>query len=166
MAAANLGAITYHFRSKDRLVTEALLETLRMWLQPTLDVLRGEGDPAARTLAAIQTLTATFEAHRQDAPTFLQAMVEAPRMEPLRAGIVDLWSELRLLLSGQMLVMREGGELAAWVDPEAMSSVLLAVANGLVLQVTVDPEGPALSDMAGQFGVLLLAARRPASDAP
>jgi hypothetical protein len=40
-----------------------------------------------------------------------------------------------------------------------MSALLVAVANGLVLQVTVDPDGPGLPDMAGQFGALLLAAR-------
>ena len=165
-AGANLAAITYHFGSKDRLVAEALLETLRAWLQPTLDVLRGDGDPTARTLSGIQTLTATFEAHRHEASTYLQAMVEAPRMQPLQDGIVALWTELRLLPVDQMRVMQEDGELAAWVDPEAMSSVLLAVANGLVLQVTVDPDGPALSTMAGPFGALLLAARRPATDAP
>ncbi|HEX2043732.1 MAG TPA: TetR family transcriptional regulator C-terminal domain-containing protein [Acidimicrobiales bacterium] len=57
--------------------------------------------------------------------------------------------------------LQERGELAACVDPEAMSALLIAVANGLALQVTVDPDGAALDAMAGQFASLLLAARRP-----
>ena len=39
-------------------------------------------------------------------------------------------------------------------------ALLVAVANGLVLQVTSDPDGPSLEAMAAEFGGLLLAARR------
>jgi hypothetical protein len=35
--------------------------------------------------------------------------------------------------------------------------LLIAVANGLVLQVSVDPGAPSLDRMAGEFGALLLA---------
>ena len=59
------------------------------------------------------------------------------------------------------LLLRRRGDVPPWVDPDAMSALLVAVANGLVLQVTVDPDGPGLPDMAGQFGALLLAARAP-----
>jgi AcrR family transcriptional regulator len=159
-AGANLAAITYHFGSKDALVAEALLEALRSWLDPALEVLGGGGDPSARTLVAIQTLTSTFAEHRADAPTFLQALVEAPRNEPVRTGVVQLWADLRRLLGRHITDMQERGELASWVDPDAMASLLLAVANGLVLQVTVDPEGPSLDTMAAQLGGLLLAARQ------
>lgn len=160
-ADANLAAITYHFGSKDRLVAEALLEALRSWLGPSVAVLQGEGDPSARTLAAVQLLVETFHAQRHQAPAFLEALVEAPRMAPLRAGVVGLFAELRGLLAGQIGEMQERGELGSWVDPEAMSALLIAVANGLVLQVTADPAGPSLEGMAGQFAALLLAARRP-----
>jgi AcrR family transcriptional regulator len=159
-ADVNLAAITYHFGSKDQLVAEALLEALRTWLTPTLEVLSGSGDPAARTQRGIQTLIATFHEHRDDAPAYLQALVEAPRMEPLQAGVVHLWTELRQLLAADIADMQQRGELAAWVDPDAMSSVLVAVANGLALQVTVDPDGPELEAMANQFGALLLSARQ------
>ena len=159
-AGANLAAITYHFGSKERLVGEALLEALRSWLAPTLAVLQGGGDPSARALAAVQLLVETFEAHRDQAPAFLQALVEAPRMPPLHAGVTGLFAELRGLLAAQIGEMQGRGELGPWVDPEAMSALLVAVANGLALQVTVDPDGPALEAMAGQLASLLLAARQ------
>jgi AcrR family transcriptional regulator len=159
-ADVNLAAITYHFGSKDQLVAEALLVALRAWLTPTLEVLNAGRDPSARTLIAIQTLMATFDEHREEAPVYLQALVEAPRMEPLQAGVVHLWTELRQLFKAHITDMQERGELAAWVDPDAMSAMLVAVANGLVLQVTVDPDGPELEAMARQFAGLLLAARQ------
>jgi AcrR family transcriptional regulator len=160
-AEANLAAITYHFGSKDELVAAALLEALRAWLTPTLEVLEGDGDPAARTMVAIQTLTSTFAQHRDEAPAFLQALVEAPRIAPLQAGVVRLWDELRTVLAATIAAMQQAGDLGAWVDPDAMSALLVAVANGLVLQVTTDPDGPSLDAMAAQFGGLLLAARNP-----
>ncbi len=153
-----MAAITYHFTSKDQLVAEALLEALREWLVPALQVLAGGGDPSARTLVAIQTLTEAFDQHRDEAPVYLEALVQAPRMAPLRAGLTDLWDELRQLLATHISQLQESGELAGWVRPDAMSSLLLAVANGLVAEAVIDPDGPALSAMAGQFGALLLAA--------
>jgi AcrR family transcriptional regulator len=158
-AGANLAAITYHFGSKDELVAQALLEGLREWLSPALEVLNGGGDPSARTLVAIQTLTATFDEHRDEAPVYLEALVQAHRLEPLRIGLGELWDELRALLSSHIAQMQDRGELAAWVRPDAMAAVLLAVANGLVMQVVVDPDGPDLPAMSSQFGALLLAAR-------
>lgn len=164
-AGVNLAAITYHFGSKDQLVTEAMLEALRSWLEPTLAVLGSGRDPSERTLLAIQTLVQSFKEHVHAAPVFLQALVEAPRMESLQDGVIGLWGDLRRLLAAQMSEMKRDSELARWVDPEAMSSVLVAVANGLVLQVVVDPEGPSIEAMASQFGALLLAARPDPSSA-
>lgn len=162
-AGVNLAAITYHFGSKDQLVTDALLGALRSWLTPALEVMGNGGDPSEQTVLAIQTLIASFEEHADAAPAVLQALVEAPHMESLQAGISGLWGELRGVLVARMSVMRERGELATWVDPEAMSSVLIAAAVGLVLQVVVDTEAPSMQAMARQFGALLLAAQRPPS---
>jgi len=156
-ADVNLAAITYHFGSKDDLVAAALLEGLREWLTPTIEVLAGDGDPAVRTLAAVQTLTATFERHRAEAAVYLEALLQAPRMEPLQRGLLGLWAELGRLLADQMGEMQGDGTLPGWVEPEAMASLLIAVANGLVLQMTVDGDGPPLAAMAGQFAGLLLA---------
>lgn len=158
-AAANLAAITYHFGSKDELVAQALLDTLREWLEPTLCVLAEEGDPPARAMGAIATLVATFEEHREDAPALLQALVESPRIPTLQAGVAGLLAELGRLLAAQMVDMDAGGLLAPWVEPDAMAALIVAVAAGLVLQVVVDPNGPAIAEMAAQFGGLLLAVR-------
>ncbi|MHB8670411.1 MAG: TetR/AcrR family transcriptional regulator [Acidimicrobiales bacterium] len=165
-AGVNLAAITYHFGSKEDLVAAALMEGLRTWLTPTIEVLGGEGDPATRTALAITTLTSTFEQQKRQAPAYLQALVEAPRIKSLHTAVIDLWRELRSLLGRQIADMQNNGELEAWVDPEAMAVVLIALANGLVLQVTVDPDGPALEDMAAQFGSLLLAVRRAPGSTP
>jgi AcrR family transcriptional regulator len=158
-AEANLQAITYHFGSKDELVAEALLAGLREWLDPALVVLADADDPAGGMLAAVQTLLATFDEHRDEAPALLEALVQAPRLPALHAGVVDLWSELRSMLAAQLTDLQGDGLLPRWVEPEPMAALLVAVANGVVLQATVDPEGPSADAMTAQFTNLLLAAR-------
>lgn len=160
-AGANLAAITYHFGSKDQLVADALLEGLRSSLAPTLAVLAGEGDPAARAIAAIQSLLTTLGEHHGAASEYLQALAHAPVAHPLRDGIVELWDELRALLAADIRAIQQSGELGEWVDPEVMAAVLVSVANGFVVQAIVEPDGPSLSALAAQFGSLLLAARQP-----
>lgn len=163
-ADANLGAITYYFGSKEELVAEALADALREWLAPAMEVLSRDGDPAERMLVAIRTLVSTFEAHRNDAPLFLEAVVQAPRVPSLHRRLVALWGEARSLLGAQMIDLQNRGLLPPWVDPEAMGSLLIAVATGLVMEVTVDPEGPDLPAMAAQFGSLLLSSRSTADE--
>jgi AcrR family transcriptional regulator len=162
-AGTNLQAITYHFGSKDRLVARALVETVREWVTPALDVMREPGDPATQMLAAVQALTAHFEQRRSDAPALLEALVAAPRLPELRTAVLDLWAGLRTELAGHIAALKDDGHLAAWVEPNAMATLLIAVANGLVLQVTVDRLGPTMPELAAQFAGLLLESRSPAS---
>jgi AcrR family transcriptional regulator len=156
-AGANLQAITYHFGSKDRLVAQALVETVREWVRPALAVMAEPGDPAARMLAAVQALTSHFERRRAEAPALLEALVTAPRIPELRTAVLDLWNDLRAELAGHISALKADGHLPGWVDPTAMATLLIAVANGLVLQVTVDRAGTAMPELAGQFAGLLLA---------
>ena len=158
-AGANLAAITYYFGSKEALIATALLQGLRDWLSPTLEILARPGDPADRMLGAVRSLTTTFEAHRSDAPLYLEALVQAPRIGELQDGLRELWAELRELLVSQISGMQAAGALPSWIDAEAMASLLIGVANGLVLQVSLDPTGPGLEAMAGQLTALLLAAQ-------
>jgi len=158
-AGTNLQAITYHFGSKDRLVALALVETVREWVTPALDVMREPGDPNAQMLAAVQALTANFERRRADAPALLEALALAPRLPELRTAVLDLWGQLRTELADHITTLKADGHLPASIDPTIMATLLIAVANGLVLQVTVDRVGPPMPELAGQFAGLLLAAR-------
>lgn len=112
-------------------------------------------------MTAVQTLVTTFEAHRDDLGLYLEALAQAPRMAPVGEALVDLWHDLQDLLAAQIGEMKEAGELAAGVDPPAMAALLVAVANGLAVQVAIDPRGPSLAAMAAQFSVLLVEARQP-----
>ena len=159
-AAANLGAITYHFGSKDQLLAEAFVGAIGRLVQPALDALQEDGDPVTGMLRAIGRLQESLTSSAQDAPAYMEILVQSRRMAPLHEQVSQLFSGLRTVLAGQLAQQRAAGFLPAWVEPEAMAALLLAVAQGVVLQITVDPEGPQQSAMANQFAHLLIASRQ------
>jgi len=160
-AGANLAAITYHFGSKDRLVADALLSSIRGRLGPALDVLRREDlDPPTRVLAAVAALQSAFLEAVEDAPAYLEALVQARHLPALEAGVQELFSELREFFSAQITDQRDRAELPSWVDPAAMATLILATANGIVLQAALDAGAADFATVGGQFVQLLLAARR------
>ncbi len=159
-AGANLAAITYHFGSKDQLVAAALLSAIRERVEPALAVLRRDDlEPPMRVLAALNALQAAFRTTAKEAPAYLEALVQARHLPALEAGARELFAELRSFFAEQITDQRAQGQLPAWVEPEAMATLILAVANGIVLQATLDGAEPDFPDVGGQFVHLLLAAR-------
>jgi AcrR family transcriptional regulator len=156
-AGANLAAITYHFGSKDQLVTEALFEELQWFCQPALDALAGPGAPAELMLGVIQQLLAQFERSKDEAPVYLEALLMAARRPEAQDQARRLYSAIGDQLAGVIADLVDQGLIPAWVGPTAMSSLIMAVANGIVLQTQLDPAGPDAVAMVTQFAGLLLA---------
>jgi AcrR family transcriptional regulator len=159
LAGANLAAITYHFGSKERLVAVALASELQAWTQPVLELLDEPGDPATRLVGAVSALNATFDAQRERLPGLLEVFVHAARDTDRDNPVTATWTDLRNRLTGVIDELRTGALVPAWVAPEAMAALILAVAAGTVVSVTVEPEGVRHRDIASQFANLLLAAR-------
>lgn len=159
LAGANLAAITYHFGSKEHLVAVALAAELHAWTQPVLELLDQPGDPATRLLGAVSALSATFDAQRERLPGLLEVFVHAARDDDPANPVTATWTDLRGRLTSVIDELRTSGAVPTWVAPEAMSSLILAVAAGTAVSVTVDPGGVDHRDIASQFASLLLAAR-------
>ena len=158
-AGANLGAITYHFGSKDELVAQAMLASIRDWVGPALDVLKGDMDPAQRLLEAVQQLQASYERAREMLPVYLEALVAAPRHDTVRRGAEQILGEVRGFLEAQVGELRSLGYLPAWVDPAAMAALLVSTADGIALHASLEPDAIDPSAVAAQAVQLLLAAR-------
>ena len=88
--------------------------------------------------------------------------MQATRHPQLRENVLGLWADLRGELAERIVELRQEGHVPTWVEPVTMASLLVAVAQGLVLQVTVDPDGPSMPELAAQFATLLLQAQAPA----
>jgi AcrR family transcriptional regulator len=159
-AEVNLAAITYHFGSKDDLVAEALLRTIRRALEPPLAALRRDDlDAPSRVLLALASLREGLAGASAEAPAYVEALVQARHLPALHAGILELAGELRRFLSDQIADQRAAGDLPSWIQPDAMATLLIATVNGIVLQAVLDPDGTDVDALARQLAGLLLAAR-------
>jgi len=154
----NLAGITYHFGSKDELVAQALLQAIRGWLEPAMAILRQDIHPALRMIGAVQALQESFERARDLLPVYLEALVQAPRTDSLRRGVEELFAELRGFLAGQIAELKKMGFLPAWIEPEAMATLLVATGDGLALHAAVEPDAVDHHAVAGQAMQLLLSA--------
>jgi len=157
-SGANLAAITYWFGSKDALVAEAIFGDLERRLAPVLAGLEADEPPATRLLRAVQQLTAELERSADDVPLYLDALVLGAGPSPLAERGRQLVAHLRARLAAVIRILLDGGAIAAWIDPDAMASLLIAAANGTALQTRLDPDGPAVTAVAGQLANLLLGA--------
>ena len=158
-SGVNLGAITYYFGSKDELVAAGLLQTVRGWLAPALDILRTDMDPASRLVAAVAELQTTFTDARDMLPVYLEALVAAPRNDTLLAGVRQLFAEVRSFLAAQLREQQEAGQLPPWVDPDAFAMLFVATADGIGLHAALEPDAVQPDALASQAVQLLLASR-------
>jgi AcrR family transcriptional regulator len=133
-SGANLASITYHFGSKDNLVTEAVIEGLDRWLA---DVASGLADlpsqaPAARFRRGVEVIEASRQRRTGLARNFLGALAKAqhdPRIRDLlAAGFHRTRPNVASLLG---LGTDQAGHDAA--------GLVLALFYGLLFQVLVDP---------------------------
>jgi AcrR family transcriptional regulator len=159
-AGANLGAITYYFGSKEALLGEAVGQAIEALVKPALGALQDETlDPVSRVLNAIARLQDAYDQSARDAPAYLEVLIQSRRLSPLRERVSRVFAEIRSTLATQMAEQQSQGLLPAWVEPEPMAGLLLAVAQGVVLETVIDTSGPAHPSMANQFAQLLFASR-------
>lgn len=134
-SGANLASITYHFGSKDVLVTEAVIEGLDRWLA---EIAAGLADLPPEALAerfrrAGEVFQAGRRRHAALARTFVGALARAqhdPRVrERLAAGFRRSRPAVASLLG---LGPDQAGEDAA--------GLVLALFDGLLFQVLLDPD--------------------------
>lgn len=133
-SGANLASITYHFGSKDELVTEAVIAGLDRWLAEIarrLDELEARA-PEDRLRAAFGVVADSRRRHEGLARTFLGAMAKASHDERVRELLTEGFRRTR----GEVATVLGLGADAAGRDA---AGLLLALFNGLLFQSLVDP---------------------------
>jgi AcrR family transcriptional regulator len=133
-SGANLASITYHFGSKDELVTEAVIAGLDRWLAQIarrLDEMEARA-PQDRFRAAFAVVADSRRHHEGLARTFLGAMAKASHDERVRQLLTEGFRRTR----GEVAVVLGLGTDAAGRDAAGLA---LALFNGLLFQSLVDP---------------------------
>lgn len=158
-AAANLGAITYYFGSKEQLVTEAMVAGARDLLAPVIAILRSDEEPTMKLLEAVAVLDGLLRDHRQDLAGYIQAIAASSSNASIADALQTLHREMAQLLADEIERQRSVARLPQWVSPAAMARLILAVVHGTLIAAVVDPTGTDETAIGSQFVQLLLGAR-------
>lgn len=153
-SGANLASITYHFGSKDSLITAAVVEGLNRWLAEIATALAGVAPrPAAtRFRRATRAVESTRRGHAGLAHSFVVALARAQHDDEVRA----------LLAAGVHRTRPEIAAVLALGDDRAgqdAAGLVLALFHGLLLQALLDPtlaiEGDRMSRAQARLRTLL-----------
>jgi AcrR family transcriptional regulator len=133
-SGANLASITYHFGSKDELVTEAVIAGLDRWLieiDRRLDEMAAVA-PEERFRAAVGVMEEGRRAHEGLARNFLGALARAQHDERVRALLAQSFRRSR---DDVARVLGLGADAAG----RDAGGLVLALFNGLLFQALLDP---------------------------
>ena len=142
-AGANVASINYHFGSKEALVTEALGECFGMWNQRV-----------ETAFAAIDS----FADLRSSVHACIETYAPALRSEELRERMAAGYATVRESAVQLATKAMQDEGMPVPDNLAAITSVLMAVCDGLMLQWIADPEAPPNAaetiDALGSIGAL------------
>ena len=131
------GAVSYHFRGKQELLTEAALHVFEQAFP--IEQLRA--------LEQLPDLVALFEpwfGEQSEEEQLVsrvgtEAMLESERNPHLRKRLADLLNDFRQAVTDLARAGQEHGTVPANIPPEALATLLGALADGLFLQPARGP---------------------------
>jgi AcrR family transcriptional regulator len=134
-SGANLASISYHFGSKDNLVTEAVIQGLDRWLEDIAERLRTlpSQAPTERFRGAAEAVEATHGRHTGLARNFLSALAKSQHDPRVRGMLAD---GIRRTYPGVASLLGLGNDQPG----QDAAGLVLAMFYGLLFQVLVDPD--------------------------
>ncbi len=162
-AGTNIGAVNYHFGSREKLLNQAILELFLEWAARADHIARLEVDPDAEPLAQLAARARPMvEGIPGMQPAFvvaLEALLQSRRSPELHRQLVEHYAEHRRRISASMASSERGSQLPPRYL-EVAASYMLAVVDGLQLQALLDPDAiPTGDELAALYESLAAAAR-------
>ena len=152
----NLGSIGYHFGSKEALLNEAIGLALEDWAQAIGDAIRVDAGGGLPALMA-GSMRAVLDEHESMRPyylAFIEALARSARSPELREQLAAHYRRQRDRVAG-WIVEALGEDALAADDARHLASLLLATADGMLIQSFVDPDDtPGSADLARVAGAL------------
>ena len=132
------GAVSYHFRGKQELLTEAALNVFEQAF-PISELRAPEALPDLVALFE-PWLTAPDETDPVVSRVGIEAMLESERNPVLRERMAGMLREFRAAVADLAAAGQDRGTARPNVPPAALATLLGAVGDGLFLHARLDPE--------------------------
>lgn len=159
-AGANVASINYHFGSKEALVTEVLGECFGMWNQRVEEAFQAAAGlaPHDQLAAILHAAIGSFAELRSSVHACVETYAPALRSDELRGRMAAGYAGVRESAVRLATKAMQDGGMPVPDNLAAITSVLMAVCDGLMLQWIADPDGPPNAaetlDALGAFGAL------------
>lgn len=134
---SSLAAIVYHYGSKEALLNAAIAEIVRRWIERLQQFVHGPDGGIDGLRAAAAEYYGTLEANRSALGGFVEALGHAPRSDDIREQMAQQYQGFRDSLAA--IFEQNGHQEPNSPRLHAMSSVLMALVDGLLIQWLLDP---------------------------
>lgn len=132
------GTVSYHFRDKRELLTEAAMQTVERMF-PVAEL---------QALETIEELMPLFTAWSADGETIdpvgrgvlMEAMRESERNPALRRRLAALLADYRRVVAGLVRAEQHGEAATEGPSPDALATLIAAAGDGLLLHALLDSE--------------------------
>ena len=133
------GTVSYHFRGKQELLTEAALYTVARAVP--LEGLAGEqGTPPDLVELIEGWLTGAETTDPVVAGVGMEAMLQAERDPVLRRRLAELMGRYREVMTDLVASSQRRRTTTVQTDPAGLAALLAAIGDGLFLHARIDPE--------------------------
>ena len=154
-AGVSRGLLHYYFGTKERLLVEVVRRDCDLRMARLSETLAGVDGADALLATLAQSLTETVE----ETPEFFVILLElhtlARRNEEIAAEVAELHRRVREHLAGLLTAARDAGVIRLAGEPDAVSEVLFALADGLAMRMLAEPA----RDYSGALATAITAAR-------
>ena len=148
------GTVSYHFRGKQELLTEAAMQTVEQMF-PVAEL---------EALETVEDLMPLFTAWTADGEkidpvgrgVLMEAMRESERNPELRRRLAALLTDYRRVVAGMVRAEQRSEAAPVGPSPSAVATLIAAAGDGLVLHALLDSE----LDTASAFEALLALLRK------
>jgi AcrR family transcriptional regulator len=168
-SGTNLSSIGYHFGSKEALLLEAFDGLFAEWTGQLIAA--ALHDPAAnaleRLVASWKGLLDTLPEHKSLILAFVESVGPSVRSPDQRKQLAADYNRVRLVVADTVQQSLGDDAAATSADSVVIASLLIAVADGFMIQFLVDPAGcPTGDQLVGALGAALTTLLVSATPAP
>lgn len=165
-AGANLGAINYHFGSRENLLNQAMFEFFLEWGESVGEVeVAPDAGPLEQLAARARPMVDGISSAQPLFIVFLEGLLQSRHSPELRRELAEHYVRQREQASERIRASPGAGQMAPRTA-DVIASYMLAVADGLQIQALIDPDGVPTGDELAAFYEALAAAARSDSHLP
>jgi AcrR family transcriptional regulator len=160
LAGTNLGAVNYHFGSRENLLNQAVLDEFLDWSGRALEVAVDPGaEPLQQFAARAHPMMDGLPGAQPAFIMFLETLLQARRSPDLHEQLVEHYAEQRRRAMDSISASDRGSRLPPRAL-EIVASYMIAVVDGFQLQALLDPDAvPTGEELAAFYEALAASAR-------